>query len=95
MQAVLLYVLVEHDHVVEDRHHQSLGKDRRFPRGSTCSQAVEPVKFRNTPILLGACGFDGQYCTSQREGRSERAPISRHHLCLFKAPFWGKRSADL
>jgi len=55
LEAVLRYVLVEHDEVVEHPHHRPLGEDGRFLADRHARCAVGNVHFQNAARFFGEC----------------------------------------
>ena len=82
LHAVLLYVLVVHDEVVENPHHGAHRVNRHLLVDRHAGRAVDRIGFENTTLLLGKCPVGRRHRNEPYGNRRERAQFSRHSRLL-------------
>src|ERR1700737_1330579 len=92
LQAVLRYVLLVEDEIVEDTHHRDLGRVGRLFEDRHAGRTVAVVDFQNAASLLGENRSGARNGGEQRTDHCECAQTSRHlHVlpCSFRPSLMG------
>src|SRR5712672_799556 len=76
--AVLRYILLVDNEIVEDRHHRPLGENRRFLVDRHARRAIRVVHPENAPLRLSERRLEGAQSNEEPADGDKCTQVARH-----------------